>query len=333
VSTGAIGSRKVRLPAGRIATTPAAGLGVTPDRVCAGQVALVTGASQGGTGTAIAIRLAAEGAAVAITARNREGLEETQRRIEATGGTCIVLPADLSDPDGGRSELVPRTEETLGPIDILVNNAAANGYHPFEEVTVRALERCLQVNLWTPWELMQAVVPGMRERGHGWVLNLTSFSAELPPGPPFPRNLPATGGFQYGASKAALNRLTVTAASECFGQGIAVNALTPQAAIATPSLVAAGWIDEALFEPLETMAEAALVLCSGDPAILTGRIAFSLQLLVELRRSVRDLEGDLMVEGWQPDDIPAVIARQEANLLRQGWPDAYSFGRVHSPRP
>jgi NAD(P)-dependent dehydrogenase (short-subunit alcohol dehydrogenase family) len=304
-----------------------------PDRVCAGRVALVTGASQGGTGTGIAIRLAAEGAAVAITARSQEGLEETRRRIAATGGTCLVLPADLSDPAGGRSELVARTEAALGPIDILVNNAAANGYHPFEEVTARALERCLQVNLWAPWELMQAVVPGMRERRQGWILNLTSFAAELPPGPPFPRNLPATGGFQYGASKAALNRLTVTAASECFGQGIAVNALTPQAAIATPNLVAGGWIDATMFEPLETMAEAALELCSCDPALLTGRIAYSLQLLVELSRPVLDLDGDLAVEGWQPDDIPAVIARQEANLLERGWPDAYSFGRVHSPRP
>jgi NAD(P)-dependent dehydrogenase (short-subunit alcohol dehydrogenase family) len=296
-------------------------------------VALVTGASQGGTGTAIAIRLAAEGARVAITARTVEGLEETRRRIEAIGGECLVLPTDLSDPRGGRIDLVARAEDELGPVDILVNNAAANGYHPFEETTGKALERCLQVNLWAPWELMKAVVPGMRERGRGWILNLTTFSAELPPGPPFPTNRPAKGGFQYGASKAALNRLTVTAASECEGQGIAVNALTPQAAIATPSLVAAGWIDETMFEPLDTMAEAALVLCSGDPAVLTGRIAFSLQLLLELRRPVRDLHGDRTVEGWQPDDLPAVIARQEANLAKQGWQDAYSFGRINSPRP
>ncbi len=301
-------------------------------RTCEGQVALVTGASQGGTGTAIAIRLAAEGAKVAITARTLEGLEETKRRVEAIGAECVVLPADLSDPAGGRTDLVSRTQSELGPVDILVNNAAMNGYHPFEEVTAQALERCLQVNLWAPWELMRAVVPGMRERGHGWILNLTSFSAELPPGPPFPTNKPAKGGFQYGASKAALNRLTVTAASECEGQGIAVNALTPQAAIATPSLVAAGWIDEAMFEPLDTMAEAALALCSGDPAVLTGRIAFSLQLLVELKRPVLDLHGERPVEGWQPADLPAVIGRQEANLAKQGWPDAYSFGRVHSPR-
>ena len=300
---------------------------------CEGKVALVTGASQGGTGTAIALRLAAEGAQVAITARTVDGLEATRRRIEEIGGTCLVLPADLADPHGDRRRLVARTEDALGPIDILVNNAAVNGYHPFDQARAEDLERCLQVNLWAPWELMTQVVAGMRERRRGWILNLTSFTAELPPGPPFPTNKPATGGFQYGASKAALNRLTVAAASECCGHGVAVNALTPQAAIATPNLVAAGWIDDKMFEPLETMAEAALALCSGDPAVLTGRIAFSLQLLLELGRSVRDLHGNELVAGWQPDDLAPIIARQEARLADQGWPDAYSFGRVHSPRP
>lgn len=302
-------------------------------RTCEGLVALVTGASQGGTGTAIAVRLAAEGAKVAITARTVDGLEETRRRIEEAGGTCLVLPADLADPGGGRTDLVRKTEAEFGLVDILVNNAAVNGYHPFDEARPEDLERCLQVNLWAPWELMKDVVPGMRARGRGWILNLTSFAAELPPGPPFPNNKPATGGFQYGASKAALNRLTVAAASECLKDGIAVNGLTPQAAIATPSLVAAGWIDETMYEPLETMAEAALALCSSVPDVLTGRIAFSLQLLLELRRPVRDLQGEQLLKDWQPDDLPAVIARQEAKLATQGWPDAYSFGRVHSPRP
>jgi NAD(P)-dependent dehydrogenase (short-subunit alcohol dehydrogenase family) len=137
----------------------------------------------------------------------------------------------------------------------------------------------------------------------------------------------------YGAAKAALNRLTVAVASECESQGIAVNALTPQAAIATPALVAGGWIEDRMFEPLETMAEAALALCTADPDVLTGRIAFSLQFLLEQRRPVRDLAGDRLVEGWQPDDLPAVIARQGAALAEAGWFDAYDFGRVHSPRP
>jgi hypothetical protein len=87
-----------------------------------------------------------------------------------------------------------------------------------------------------------------------------------------------------------------------------------------------------MFEPLETMAEAALALCTGDPDVLTGRIAYSLQLLVELQRPVLDLHGEQLVDGWQPQDIPAAIAAQEANLTERGWPDPYTFGRMHSPR-
>jgi citronellol/citronellal dehydrogenase len=76
---------------------------------CAGRVALVTGASQGGTGTAIAVRLAAEGAKVAITARTLEGLEATRQRIEDGGGECLVLPGDLSTPGArGRSSWLGR---------------------------------------------------------------------------------------------------------------------------------------------------------------------------------------------------------------------------------
>jgi NAD(P)-dependent dehydrogenase (short-subunit alcohol dehydrogenase family) len=302
-------------------------------QLCAGKVALVTGASQGGTGTAIAVRLAAEGARVAITARSVDGLEATRARIEALGGECLVLPADLSDPAGGRRDLVPQVEDAFGPVDILVNNAAMGGYRPFEQVRPEQLERSLQVNLWAPWELTCAVIGGMRERGSGAIVNLTTFAAELPPGPPFPVNKPAKEGFVYGAPKAALNRMTVTVASECEGQGISVNGLTPQAAIATPALVQGAWFDPLMFEPLETMAEAALALVTGDPNVLTGRIAYSLQLLVELGRPVRDLHGEALVEGWQPEDLPAVIARQEANLAERGWPDAFTFGRVHSPRP
>ena len=302
-------------------------------RQCEGQVALVTGASKGGTGTAIALRLAAEGARVAITARSVDGLEATRDRIREAGGRCVVLPSDLSDPHGARTTLVDRTEAALGPVDILVNNAAVGGYGSFESVPAERLERALQVNLWAPWLLTAEVIGGMRERGHGAILNITTFSAELPPGPPFPTNRPSKAGAMYGATKAALNRLTVSVASECEGQGIAVNALAPQGAIATPSLVAAGWVEGLMFEPLETMAEAALALCTGDPDRLTGRIAFSLQLLVELHRSVFDLHGENLVDGWQPENLPDIIAGQEQSVAGRGWPDAYTFGRVHSPRP
>ena len=302
-------------------------------RACEGRVALVTGASRGGTGTVVALRLAAEGAKVAVTARNVVGLEETAARIAALGGEALVLPADLADPDGDRGTLVARTEAELGPIDILVNNAAAGGFQRFDEWTRAELEAMAQVNMWAPWELMAQVVPGMRDRRQGWIINLTTWCAEYPPGPPFPRNLPAKRGAAYGSTKAALNRLTLSVAAETSGQGIAVNALSPQSAIATPDLLAEGMLDAAYFEPLETMAEAALLLATADPAELTGRIAFSLQLLVERRRAVRDLSGDELVAGWQPDDLPAVIARQAAALESLGWPEPFAFGRRSSPNP
>ena len=298
---------------------------------CAGRVALVTGASQGGTGTAIAVRLAAEGAKVAITARNKAGLEECAAAVAEVGGTALVLPADLADPKGDRTRLVERTEAALGPIDILVNSAATNGYKPFEQWTLQQLDFTQQINVWAPWELMAAVIPGMRARGRGWILNLTSFAGELPPGPPFPENAPSKGGSGYGASKAALNRLTIAAASETFGQGIAVNALTPQAAIATKNLVAAGWIEEHWYEPLDTMAEAALALCTGDPAQLTGRIAYSLQLLLELKCPVFDLHGKSLVKGWQPDDLPKALARQLEAHAKSGLLAPYDFARPSSP--
>src|SRR5207249_1031983 len=109
----------------------------------------------------------AEGARVAITARSVAGLEETRQRIEAIGGECLVFPVDLADPSGGRKELVARVEAELGPIDILVNNAAANGYVPFDQARPKDVDICFQVNLWAPWELMSAVVGGMRTRGRG----------------------------------------------------------------------------------------------------------------------------------------------------------------------
>ena len=173
----------------------------------------------------------------------------------------------------------------------------------------------------------------MRARGRGWILNLTSFSGELPPGPPFAFKA-KDGSAMYGATKAALNRLTVAAAGENEGQGIAVNALTPQCAILTPGVMSSGLVASTdLFEPVETMAEAALALCTGDPSVLTGRIAYSLQLLLELNPPVYDLHGEHLVEGWQPADLPAAIRGMETFHRENGWPNAFDFHRPHTPLP
>jgi len=283
---------------------------------CAGRVALVTGASQGGIGTAIAQRLAAEGARVAVAARTREGLEEALAAIEAAGSSGAVFTVDLADPEGGRETLVARVEDALGPVDVLVNNAAAGGYKPFEEWTLDALRRMQEVNVWAPWLLAQHVLPGMRARGRGAILNISSASAELPAGPPFGTSAPARRGSAYGGTKAMLNRWTVSLAVETHGQGIAVNALSPQAAARTRALATSSWFPEVYMEPLDTMAEAALALCTGDPSTLTGRIAYSLELLAELGRPVRDVTGTALLDGWQPADLPGRIAAQRAERAR-----------------
>ena len=286
-------------------------------RECVGRVALVTGASQGGTGSCLAIRLAAEGARVAITARSLEGLERTRKRIEAVGEAPLVIPCDLSDPEGGRKELVRKTEEAFGPVDVLVNNAAAGNYRPFDQFARRDLEISQEVNVFGPWDLMQAALPSMRDRSEGWILNMTTAVAELPQGPPFPNSGPARAGTLYGGTKAMLNRVTVGVAAEVEGQGIAVNALTPQAAILTPQLEPAreqGLIHEDLFEPLETMVEAAMALCTADPARLHARIGYSLDLLLELERPVYGLDGLGLMEGWQPADLPARLKAQRETV-------------------
>ena len=179
---------------------------------------------------------------------------------------------------------------------------------------------------------MSQVIPACGARGRGWILNLTSFSGELPPGPPFAFKA-KDGSAMYGATKAALNRLTIAAAGENEGV-IAVNAMTPQCAILTPGVLESGLVtDTTLFEPVETMAEAALALCTGDPAVLSGRIAFSLQLLLELDRPVYDLSGQQLMDGWQPADLVAVIRAQEEFHATNGWPHAFDFHRPHTPYP
>jgi NAD(P)-dependent dehydrogenase (short-subunit alcohol dehydrogenase family) len=282
-----------------------------------GKVAIVTGASKGGIGTAIAERFGAAGAKVAVAARTRSGLEEALELVENAGSSGVIYVVDLSRPDGGRDRLVADVERDLGPVDVLVNNSALGGYRPFEEWTLAQLQKVQEVNNWSAWLLAQHALPGMRARGYGAVLNISSASAELPEGPPFPHTAPARAGSAYGSTKAMLNRWTVSLAVETHGQGIQVNALSPQRAAATASLVGNAWFPEIYFEPLDTMAEAALALVAGDPSALTGRVAYSLALLAELQRPVYDLRGRDLVEGWQPADLPAIIAAQDAEAARR----------------
>jgi NAD(P)-dependent dehydrogenase (short-subunit alcohol dehydrogenase family) len=266
---------------------------------CAGRVALVTGGSRG-IGAGIATRLAAEGAAVAVTARTLErhprlpgSLTETVAGISAAGGTAIAIAADLSEPSS-RPGIVAEVERRLGPVDILVNNAAAAYYMPVERVSEKRYRIAFELNVRAPFELMQLVLPGMRARRRGWILNVSSATAEPPAGPPFHPFHRLGGAVLYGSTKAALDRMSAGVAAEVYDDGVAVNSLAPVAAVRTPGVEALGMLPEdrpELIEPMEVMVEAALALVTGDPASFTGRIAYSRPLLEELGRTPRTLDG------------------------------------------
>jgi NAD(P)-dependent dehydrogenase (short-subunit alcohol dehydrogenase family) len=132
----------------------------------------------------------------------------------------------------------------------------------------------------------------MRERKRGSILNISSRARLDPTGPPY-ADFYASGVMTvYGMCKAALERFTTGLAAEVHADGISVNALAPIKVVPTPGAVAHHLVgDPAFVEPEEVMAEAALALCSGDPATLTGRLAYSGDLLEELGRTPQPLDG------------------------------------------
>ncbi|OBH27427.1 oxidoreductase [Mycobacterium sp. E342] len=255
------------------------------DQRCEGMVALVTGSSRG-LGKAIAGRLAARGATVALTARTmdpdpkyRGSLRETLDEIVAAGGKAVAVQADLSQPEE-RARLFAKVVDAVGAPDILVNNAAVTFLRPLDAFPERRARLMLEMHLLGPLQLSQLAIPAMRERSRGWILNLTSVGGDLPPGPPF-SEFDRTAGFGiYGTVKAALNRLTKSLAAELYDDGIAVNAAAPSNPVATPG---AGTLDLAKTdtEDIELITETAFRLCTGDPKSLTGLIAHTQPFLAE----------------------------------------------------
>ena len=259
----------------------------------AGRRALVTGASRG-IGAAIAERLAAEGADVAITARTAEehpklpgSLRETAGRMAEHGGKVVTVVADLADEED-RARIVPEAEAGLGePVDILVNNAAAAIYQPLADYPLRRRRVIFEVNVHAPTDLAQAVVPAMVEQGRGWIVNLSSATARAPKGPPFRETVLSTTTAVYGASKAALNRLTVALAAELGDTGVRVNTVEPRAAVLSEGAEVhiGGKLPDEAFETMEEMVEATVALCDC-PAERTGGLHVSLDLIEELGLTV-----------------------------------------------
>jgi hypothetical protein len=277
----------------------------------AGKTALITGASRG-IGLAIAQRFAAEGASVVLSA-SRLGahgtlqgtLEEAVAVIQRQGGEAAAVACDLSDPES-RAHLLARAQECFGAIDILVNNAAAAKMLLPSEVTTAQRNFMFDLNLNVPIELAQQAIPGMREQGGGWILNISSRTCEQPAVPY--RDSPTAAHIiaAYGATKAALNRYSMGLAHEVAAYGIYVNTLAPENIVLTTGAEYVRDIarrNPDMAEPVEMMAEAALALCHGS---CVGQVCYSRQLVHSLGLQVKSLDGATVLgDACLPADLDA----------------------------
>jgi NAD(P)-dependent dehydrogenase (short-subunit alcohol dehydrogenase family) len=240
-----------------------------------GKRALVTGASSG-IGRAIALRLAEEGASLAVCGRDPERTEQTRAAAEAIGVRAIALTGDVS-VEAETRRLVAEAAAFLGGLDVLVNNAGldvSDGWRPVHETPVESWERILAVNLTGAFLMSRSAIPRMLEGGGGALLHVSSVAAVTV----WP------GDCAYDVSKAGLNMLSDHIAVEYAQQGIRSNTLMP-GAVRTDlheKLVAAS-ADGAAFErevigrhpigrlgTVEEIAEAALLFCRPGLGFLTG---------------------------------------------------------------
>lgn len=181
-----------------------------------GHVALVTGGSRG-IGAAVAVALADAGAAVAVNYRKRaEDADAVVAAITARGGRAIAVAADVSQA-AAVTKMIEQVASALGPIDILVNNAGIAVVRSVDELTEDDFDRTILVNLKSAFLCTQAVLPAMRARKWGRIVNITSGAA---------RGAGAIGP-HYNASKAGMEGLTRGYAARLVKEGITVNSVAP----------------------------------------------------------------------------------------------------------
>jgi NAD(P)-dependent dehydrogenase (short-subunit alcohol dehydrogenase family) len=230
------------------------------------RVVIVTGASRG-VGAATAVALAAAGAQVVCAARATDSspqrtpgtIDETVGRITDAGGNAIAVPTNLAD-DADVERMVATTIDRFGRVDGLVNNAAIT-FPGDLDLPMKRHDLIFAVNLRAPLLAIQAVMPGMKERGEGAILNVSSLAALNY----FPTLM------AYGMSKLALEHLTVSAAAQLAPFGIAVNTFRIDIPVASEGFVAnAPDADHSDWEPSDVAAEG-IVWMLEQPPSYTGR--------------------------------------------------------------
>ncbi len=233
----------------------------------ADRTAIVTGASQG-IGRGIAETLAADGASVAICSRAQERVDEVAEAIEAGGGTAFAYECNVRDADAVRN-FVDATVDEFGDLDLFVANAGGEFVAPFEEISENGWKTIVDLNLHSTRHCAHAAGDYMREHGGGDIVTMASVNGQHA----------SPGESHYGASKAAIIRLTETLATEWAEDGIRVNCVAP-GLIQTPGVAETLGIEDEDMPPREEVnrrigypedvADVVRFLATAGAAFMTG---------------------------------------------------------------
>jgi NAD(P)-dependent dehydrogenase (short-subunit alcohol dehydrogenase family) len=255
------------------------------DRVC-----LVTG-STSGIGFETARLLAAEGARVVVTGRSEERVEEAR----AGTGAALGLPADLSDPQAPR-ELVARTQDALGPVDCLVNNAGEAYQIGFEELTDEHWRSMWELNVMSYVRCIRAALPPMRAAGRGVIVNVSSTAGKRP----------STGMPNYSVTKAAVLSLSRLVADLYAKQGIRCNAVAPGPTATDAWLADGGLADQQASRSGKTREEVLETVGAGRPL---GRLAEPDEIASVIAFLCSDRAAYVTGSAWSADGgtVPIII--------------------------
>ncbi|MFD2562019.1 SDR family NAD(P)-dependent oxidoreductase [Aquimarina rubra] len=247
-----------------------------------GKVAIITGSSKG-IGKSIAQGLAEHGAKVVISSRNQEAVDEVAAEFKAAGLEAVGIACHIGKADQ-RKQLVQKTIEHYGGVDILVNNAAINPiYGPIEDAEEEVFDKIMDVNVKAPWMLSNLILPSMQERGGGSIINIASVEA-LHPG---------AGLGLYSTSKAALLMLTKNQAKEWGQYGIRANVLCP--GLIKTKFSAALWQNEKLLNKIEKTLPTARM---GMPDEMAGMVCLlASEAGAYMTGSVYNADGGYMIAG------------------------------------
>lgn len=249
-----------------------------------GRVAIITGASRG-IGRDLAVGLAGAGAAIVVAARSESVTDPrlpgtiytVAEEVKARGGRALPVKLDVTK-DEEIEQMVKRTLETFGRIDILINNAAILVPGNTRTVQPRHLDLIYRINLRGPILCIRATLDAMVASGGGHIINVSSRAGVFPgPGPYAEDRAGGTRGSFYAMTKAGLERYSQALAMELQPDGIAVNVLSPAGRIATPGNKFAANNREhpdLEFEEALAMEKATVWLCRQDPRRYTGHILF-----------------------------------------------------------